>query len=421
MRIWERMKPGVFGNPADVYKTIRTLVAFTAFASFAQGYSVLSHEALVDAAWDTSIKPILLKSFPDASPDDLRKAHAYAYGGAIIQDMGYYPFGSHLFSDLAHYVRSGDFVLNMLADAQDLDETAFALGALAHYAADNVGHAVAVNKAVPLLYPRVRAKFGAVATYEDNPAAHLKAEFSFDVAEVADQRYASNAYHDFIGFEVSKPLLERAFQATYAIPLKDVASNLDLALGTYRRTVSSLLPEMTKVAWEAKKNDLMKASPGLSKRRFIYALSRSSFEKEWGRTYTKPGFRSRLLAFLFRIIPKIGPFKALSFTAPTPAAQKLFMDSFVQALALYKEKLAQDLTAGKPELFNNNFDTGLAAHFGTYRLADEACGKLLVKLSEHQFDGVDEDLKKSLLAFYGSDVPADPAAATALASLRGVR
>lgn len=213
----------------------------------AQAYSVLSHEAIIDTAWnntvwDVSIKPILLKRFPQSSEDDLRKAHAFSYGGAIIQDLGYYPFGSHLFSDLTHYVRSGDFIVNLLNTAQDVDEYAFALGALAHYAADNVGH-VSVNKSVPMLYPKVRSKFGPVATYEDNPAAHLKTEFSFDVAQVADHRYAPDAYHDFIGFEVSKPALERAFEQTYGVPLKDVAGDLDLSLGTYRRTVSSILPE----------------------------------------------------------------------------------------------------------------------------------------------------------------------------------
>jgi hypothetical protein len=385
----------------------------------AQAYSVLSHEAIIDTAWDTSIKPVLLKKFPGGSVDDLRKAHAFSYGGAIIQDMGYYPFGSHLFSDLTHYVRSGDFVVNLIDSAQDLDEYAFALGALAHYAADNLGH-VSVNQSVPMLYPKVRAKFGPVATYEDNPADHLKTEFSFDVAEVAQNRYAPDAYHDFIGFEVSKPLLERAFEQTYGIPLKEVSSNLDLALGTYRRTVSSLLPEMTKVAWQAKKKDLMKADPGLSQRRFVYALSRASYEKQWGRSYTKPGLWSRFLTFLFRVVPKIGPFKALAFQAPTPATQKLFMDDFVKALALYREKLAEVRANGKVQLENRNFDTGRLSHFGEYRMADEACDKLLIKLSEKKFSGLDDALRNGILAYYGKKVPGDAKAAAALQELGGL-
>src|SRR5438270_10093373 len=164
------------------------LLAFAALACAppARGYSVLSHEAIIDAAWDASIKPILLQRYAGASEEDLRKAHAFAYGGSIIQDMGYYPFGSHLFTDLVHYVRSGDFILNEISDAQDMNELAFALGSLSHYAADTIGHPDATNLVVPMLYPRMREKFGRVATYEDNPADHLKVEFSFDVAEVAE-------------------------------------------------------------------------------------------------------------------------------------------------------------------------------------------------------------------------------------------
>ena len=383
----------------------------------AYAYSVLSHEAIIDAAWDVSIKPILLQRFPDASEDDLRKAHGYSYGGAIVQDMGYYPFGSHLFSDLVHYIRSGDFIVNELADSQDLDEFAFALGSLAHYAADNEGHPVAVNRAVPMLYRKVRKKFGKVATYEDSPADHLKVEFSFDVAEVAENHYAPQSYHDFIGFEVSKPLLERAFQKTYGLPLKDVIPTIDLALGTYRHTAASIIPEMTRVAWQAKKKDLLRDTPGTTKRSFVYAISRSSYEKEWNTNYSKPGLWARFLSFLFRIVPKVGPFRALSFRAPTPQTQKLFMDSFVDALKVYREQLAVIRRQEMLLLPDTNFDTGGPSKFGTYRLADEACAKLLIKLDEQKSD-VPADLRQSLLDFYGNNMPAEPKAAEALARLR---
>ena len=229
------------------------------------GYSVLSHEAIIDTAWDQSIKPILVRRFPDTTEADLRKAHGYAYGGAIIQDMGYYPFGSHLFSDLVHYVRSGDFVANLLSEARDLNEFAFALGSLAHYSADNIGHPVGVNPSVALEYPDLRQKCGREVTYEDNPADHLKVEFPFDVTQVAAGIYAPQAYHDFIGFNVAKDLLDRGFQKTYGLQLKDVFECVDLALGTYRRTVSKIIPEMNKVAWKEKEKDLIKARPGLTR------------------------------------------------------------------------------------------------------------------------------------------------------------
>ena len=396
----------------------RLLAVCLLLAPAAHAYSVLSHEAIIDATWDTAIKPLLLQRFPDTPADDLRKAHAYAYGGTIVQDMGYYPFGSHLFSDLVHYVRSADFILNEIAQAQDLNEYAFALGSLAHYAADNVGHPMATNVAVPMMYPKVRRKFGRQATYEDNPGDHLKVEFSFDVAEVAENHYAPEGYHDFIGFEVSKPLLERAFLKTYGIPLKDVDGTLDLSLATFRRSVASVIPEMTKVAWQAKNKELMQASPGLSRRRFLYAISRSSYEKEWGSDYRKPGLWARFLAFLFQLIPKVGPFSALSFRAPTPATQKLFMDSFVAALMLYQEQLAVIGTAQTLTLPDTNFDTGRPSRFGDYKMADQACAKLLVKLEDHKFDAVDPDLRKALLDYYGNHVPADAQAAAALEQLR---
>jgi hypothetical protein len=400
----------------------RLLLSALLIAPGASAYSVLSHEAIIDAAWDGSLKPILLARFPHSSPDDLRKAHGYAYGGAIIQDMGYYPFGSHLFSDLVHYVRSGDFIVNMLSQAQDLDEYAFALGALAHYSADDEGHAIAVNLAVPLLYPKVRKKFGRVATYEDDPTDHLRMEFAFDVSQVAANHYAPSAYHDFIGFGVSKELLERAFLATYGIPLTDVSKTIDLALGTYRRTVSSIIPEMTKVAWDAKKKELIRDNPGISKRQFVYAIRRSSYEKEWGTNYQKPGLGTRFLTFLLAIVPKVGPFRALSFKPATPETQKLFMDSFVKALDAYKQTLAQIGQGTVPALADTNFDTGKTSAYGTYHLADDACGKLVVKLSDKlsakDSPGIDGALRESILKYYGDKSPQDPKVAWALTAIR---
>jgi hypothetical protein len=209
-------------------------------------YSVLTHEAIIDTCWQDSIQPILRERFPSATQAEVTKARAYVYGGAIIQDMGYYPFSSHFFSDLTHYVRAGDFILALLAEAKDVNELAFALGALAHYAADQNGHSVGTNRVVPLLYPKLRGKFGEVVTYHDNPAAHLKTEFAFDVTQVARGRYAPDAYHDFIGFEVAQALLERAFAQVYGFKLDELFFSLDLALGTYRFSVSNVLPKMTR-------------------------------------------------------------------------------------------------------------------------------------------------------------------------------
>jgi Zinc dependent phospholipase C len=163
------------------------------FTAGASAYSVLTHEEIVDLLWTDQIQPLLLKQYPGLSEDQLKEAHAYAYGGAVIQDLGYYPFGSREFSNLVHYVRSGDFVRELLLESQDVNEYAFALGALSHYAADIVGHP-AVNEAVAIEYPKLRAKFGESVRYAQDKTAHLKTEFGFDTVQVAKNRYASQQY-----------------------------------------------------------------------------------------------------------------------------------------------------------------------------------------------------------------------------------
>src|SRR5438552_17186565 len=209
----------------------------------AYSYSVLTHEAIIDSTWDSAIKPLLLKRFPAATADDLTAAHAYAYGGSIIQDLGYYPFGSKFYSDLTHYVRSGDFIVSLIRESQDLNEYALSLGALSHFAADNYGHRMATNVSVPMLYPQLRLKFGNTITYADDPVSHTKTEFGFDVFQAAKSRYASAAYKSFIGFEVAKPVLQRAFDDTYGMSLEHVfLFDVDMAIGSYRRAVGTILP-----------------------------------------------------------------------------------------------------------------------------------------------------------------------------------
>jgi hypothetical protein len=371
-------------------------------------YSVLSHEAIIDSAWDTSIKPVLLKRFPHATPDELRQAHGYAYGGAIIQDLGYYPHGTVLFSDLTHYVRSGDFVLTLLRDAREskeLNDYAFALGALAHYASDNAGHPIATNRAVPILYPKLKKKFGDNVTYEKDPLAHVKTEFGFDVLEVAQQRYASESYHDFIGFEVAVPLLERAFLETYGVPLKVVLSNEEMVLNSYRRAVSNQIPKATRIAWTLKKDDIQKGVPGITKNKFLFNLSRASYEKKWGRNYQRPSFGEKFLAFLSKFLPKIGPLRVFEFRMPTPQAEKLFEESFNTTLGRYRALLS-DEAAGHLELINDNFDTGGVTGPGKYRMNDEAHAKLLGMLAERKFAEASPGVREELLHFFSEpDAP----------------
>jgi hypothetical protein len=373
---------------------IALLAAHTAMA-----YSVLAHEALIDAAWEQNIRPLLLERFPQSTRDDLIHAHAYAYGGCIIQDMGYYPFGNKFFTDLAHYVRSGDFVVNLLRESQDLDEYAFALGALAHYAADNRGHSIGVNPSVPMEYPKLERKFGPYMTYAEDPSAHLKTEFGFDAAQVARGHYAPQAYHDFIGFEVSKPVLERAFHDTYSLELTDLFTDLDLALGTYRFTVAHIIPEVTRAAWRMKKKELVATNPGLTHRQFLYNLSRASYRKEWGGHYQKPGAGAGILAVILRVLPPIGPLRVSRFKAPDAETERLFEKSFDGALASYRSLLAQ---AGGHSLVlpNRNLDTGRLTRPAEYSLADETYAKLAIKLSQKDALNVSPQVVSEVLTFY---------------------
>ena len=362
-------------------------------------YSVLTHEEIVDLAWKDNLVPMLKHRFPAATDDDLKKAHAFAYGGSLIQDMGYYPFGSKYFSDLTHYVRSGDFIVNLLKESSDLNEYAFALGALAHYSADNCGHPT-VNQAVGIEFPKLRKKYGNIVTYENNPKAHIRTEFGFDVTQVAKNRYTSDRYHDFIGFEVSKPVLERAFQDTYNMPLTDVISKEDLAVGTFRRSISHILPEMTRVALIARRQEIVSETPNFRAREFRYYLSRANYQKEWGKGYRKPGFGTRLLAFFLRFVPKIGPFKALDFKIPTQKSEDLYIASVDKTVEDYT-KLLHETAAGDLHLSNTDFDTGHDTRAGEYGLTDKAYAHLLDQLASHNFEQISPELRANILEFYG--------------------
>ncbi len=388
------------GFSRKVFALVAALALFLGFPGEAAAYSVLAHEAIVDSAWDTNLRPMLLKRFPDATPEQLKEAHAYAYGGAIIQDMGYYPHGSHFFSDLAHYVRSGDFVLALLRDSKDLDGYAFALGALAHYAADSEGHPLGTNRSEPLLYPKLRKKYGNLLTYEEDPLAHIKTEFGFDVLEVAQGRYAPDDYHNFIGFGVDSPLLEQAFQETYGLNLQSVLTNEVKVLGSYRYDVSRLIPEATHVAWSLKKKDIKRDRPGITRKEFLYNLSRASYQKNWGTQYERPNFVERLIAFLIRLLPKFGPLRVLQLKMPTPRAEQYFEASFNASLARYRHLLDQ-VEAGHPELPNENFDTGNLTGPGKYKLTDETQAKLLDMLAKQNFAGATPEIRAELLDFFG--------------------
>jgi len=372
------------------------LILGTCCSPSCSGYSVLTHEAIIDAAWHESIVPVLLKRFPNATPEELLEAHAYAYGGAIIQDMGYYPFGNAFFSDLTHYVRSGDFVLALIEESRDLNEYAFALGALAHYAADTSGHPIATNRAVAMTYPQLAKKYGSVVTYEEKPAAHMKVEFGFDVDQVAKGHYAPKAYHDFIGFKVSKALLERAFVRTYSLEMSSVFFSVDLAIGSYRHAVSTVIPRTTKVAWHLKRRQIQQGDPSETKTKFVYNISNSGYRQEWGDVYEKPNLFARFKAFTLYLVPRIGPFRALGYHPPTPAVEQIYMHSFNETLDHYRLLLVAQ-QEGTLRLSNENLDTGGPTDPAVYGLADETYANLLSKTSGKL---ISDALRRDMLAYY---------------------
>jgi Zinc dependent phospholipase C len=387
-------------------KALLRLGLLAVLARVSGAYSVLTHEQVVDLLWIDRVQPILKAKYPGLTEDQLKEAHAYAYGGSLVQDMGYYPFGSRYFSDLTHYVRSGDFVMCLLEEANTANEYAFALGALAHYASDNDGHPM-VNRVVAIEFPSLRKKYGNEVTYEDSPKAHIRVEFGFDVTQVAKNQYTSDRYHDFIGFEIAQGLLERVFPKVYGMDFADVVHDEDLSIGTFRRAVSTVIPEMTRVALLAREKELVADTPNAAKKKYRYYLSRTNYEREWGREYRRPGFGTRVLAFFLKLVPKKGPFSGLSFKIPSQKSEDQFVQSIDKTVESYGKLLAE-VQHGTLHLANKNCDTGRDARPGEYALSDKTYAHLLRDLADSSFQQTSGELRRSVLTFY-SEAPAPQA------------
>jgi hypothetical protein len=379
--------------------TLVVLAAVVAMQRDAAAYSVLAHEALVDTMWQEHVVPALRAKFPRISAEELRRARAYAYGGALIQDFGYYPFGSRFFSNAVHYIRSGDFVQAMLREARTADEYAFALGALAHYASDNMGHPIAVNRVVPIMYPKLRARYGDEVLYAASPARHVMVEFAFDVLQVARGVFKSDVYQELIGFEVAIPSLERAFRATYGLELRDVFGDVELAAGTYRHAASELIPQITRVAWEQKRDEILAATPDVTERDVVYTITRSQYEERYGTKYRKPGLLARFVVTLFRILPKFGPFRPLAFEPLTPETEQMFAESFERSRDRYRTWLAAE-RSGDLTLGDTDLDTGRPPARGANTLADETFDDLLERLEDAKFASVPPALRETINQHY---------------------
>ncbi|MBF9140488.1 zinc dependent phospholipase C family protein [Hymenobacter properus] len=383
------------------------LLLLAAPAAPAAAYSVLTHQAIVDTAWADCIAPQLERHYPGGTAKEMNMAKSYAYGGAILQDMGYYPLGSSLFTNLTHYVRSGDFVRNLLREARNRNEYAFALGALAHYAADNVGHPEGTNLIIPTVYPDLKAKFGPVVTYEQSRVRHTEMEFSFDVVQVAAGRYQSQKYHKAIGFRVSKPVMERAFRQTYGIEMKQIFLSVDASIIMFRFAVNQLLPAAARAAWHHKHDEIRALSPRARRGDSLYHANRRQYRREFGNDYERPGFGAKLMANVLRVLPKIGPLKPYAFTLPdVPGAlqfHRSYQDSEARFRTLVKEQPA-DTSRTRP-LADNNLDTGAPTQPTAYVLADRTYGELLRRLHKHKFRRLTPALRQTLLAYFANGIP----------------
>jgi Zinc dependent phospholipase C len=363
-------------------------------------FSVLTHEAIVDANWDQVLLPLLKQKYPRASAEELKEAHAYVYGGALAPDMGYYPLSCKLFTDLIHYVRSGDFIESLFSNAQNLNDYAFAAGVLCHYYADVYGHSEGINVSVPLLFRAMRKRYGDTVTYAENHLSHIRTEFSFDVLQTARGNYASTAYHDFIGFQIPKPLLKKAFLQTYGLDIDELFGNFEKATARFRWGVVNLLPFVTKAAWATKRSDIRKLQPTATGRNFIYRMHRRNYRHQFGQK-EEPKFFEFVFSIATRILPRIGPFRILKFKAPPPEADKHFVESFDSASQHYA-RFVVTLNKNNVELENLDFDTGKKTAQGEYALADQTYCKLLMKLKEKGFETVSSSLKDNILSFYGN-------------------
>jgi len=268
------------------------LVAVIFWAGTANSYSVLTHQELIDLAWNQSIRPLLLAKFPGATDAQLVEAHAYAYGGCAIQDMGYYPFGKQFFSDLTHYVRSGDFVVWLFRNAHTIDEYAFAIGALSHYLGDSIGHSEAINPATAIAFPNLAHKFGPKVTYDQSPHSHIRTEFAFDIDELTNTAFAPPAYLQFIGLQVPKKFLEQAFVNTYGFDIHEVLGRGHPELRSYRSSVRSFIPSFAEAEVVLHRHQFPPHPDDEAYHIFADRVARTNYERRWKHTYRGPGFKA---------------------------------------------------------------------------------------------------------------------------------
>ena len=379
-------------------------------ASAGFAYSVLTHQQIIDLAWRESIRPMLLSRYPNTTEEELRRAQAFAYGGCAIQDAGYYPFGKVFMSDLTHYVRTGDFVATLIRDSRNVDELAFALGALSHYVGDSYGHQDAVNPSTAVEFPNLAAKYGPVVTYEESPHGHVRTEFAFDINQLSKRRFAPSAYLKHIGLHVPMRLLEQAFYETYGLRLQTMGVDRRAAVDSYRWSVRNFLPDFAYAEVLLHRKGFPADVPSPEFEKFQKRLADADFNNGWEKYRKKAGVRTHFLALVIVIVPKIGPLSDLAIRGPSQETEQKYVTSVNFTLDRYEELLGKLATepAADPRatmnLENRDLDTGYKVKPGSYALTDQTYAQLLDRLTKLG-DPVPERLKEDIQAYY-----ADPSA-----------
>ncbi len=367
-------------------------------------YSVQTHQELIDLAWKQSIRPILLKQYPNLTEAQLQEAHAYAYGGSAIQDFGYYPFGNAFFSDLTHYVRAGDFVISLLRDAHTADELAFAIGSLSHYIGDTVGHSTAINLSVPVEFPKLKQRYGDNVNYAENPHAHVQTEFAFDINQLSKRRFAPSEYTKFVGLEVPRDLLRKAFFETYGLNLPDIIGTKETSIRVYRYAVRRFLPNIARAETLLHKKNFPDDIPSPDLEALKIDLIQASADNNWEAYRKTPGFTSHLYASFIYILPKVGTLKLLAIKGPTQETEALYIKSVNRSIKALRFVLIH-FDRIEYYLPNRDLDTGLVVKPGGYPLTDKTYATLLDMITQHPEKVIPNQLKHDLVAYY-----ADPEA-----------
>jgi hypothetical protein len=427
-----------FRPPSRILSAL-LLLLFLASTRPLGAYSLLTHEQLIDLTWHDSIVPLLLSRYPNLTPAELQSARAYAYAGCVIQDIGYYPFGDKSFSNLTHYVRSGDFVVNLFRNANNANELAFAVGALSHYIGDSIGHAQATNLAVPIEFPKLADKFGRVVNYAQAPHQHVQIEFAFDIDQIAHHRFAPLQFLRHVGLRVPIRQLALAYYQTYGITEDFGKTGRRINVRGYRLAVHGLIPRAAYALTllHRKHEPLETQSPDLDA--IQKEVAAVSTQDDWDHWRRKAGIGTYILAGILYVIPKFGPLSLVAIKDPTSATEADYLHSVVQSTAALRHALArftppppvrstaiasqpdpqqqkpsptQDLAAlqaffskfrdPQHPLPNRDLDTGSVVKLGAYSLTDLTYARLLHKLTRQPSQPIPPGIKRDVLAYFAN-------------------